>query len=269
MAERGPASRRANSAPSPDDAPVTSAGRGHDLVLVARSRRTLDERAARLRRAFGVRVDVVAADLADPCGVASTVAAVRRLGIEVDVLVNNAGFGTHGRFDLIDPAADRAQVGVDVAAVVDLTHAFLPGMVARRRGTVVNVASIGAFLPAPHLAVYGASKAFVLSFSQAVAAEAKPFGVRVVTLCPGPVRTGFFHRLGTEKAAIGQTLPAGVVVAQALRRADRGGGVVVPGLANRLVTVATGLVPRRVTVPLAARLTAGLAVPSRAAGSPS
>jgi uncharacterized protein len=202
---------------------------------------------------------VIVADLARE-GAATVVAeAVAKRGLEVTLLVNNAGFATQGRFETISPQRDHEQVMVNVVAVVDLTHELLPGMLARGRAAIVNVASLGGFQPAPHLAVYGAAKAFVLSFSQALAAELSGRGVPVIALCPGPVHTGFFEVLGSTDAAIGQLQTADQVAAAALRGLEAGKPVVIPGWRNRMSSIASRLAPRRAILAVATRATRNIA----------
>ena len=231
------------------------AARGADLVLVARGEDAMRRLADELRSTHGRRVEVVPADLAEP-GAADLVAErVAALGIEVDLLVNNAGFGMHG--DLIGADAGRltAQIQLNCVALVDLTRRFLPGMMDRRRGAVVNVASTAAFQPLPHMAVYGATKAFVLSFSEALYAEAKPAGVKVLAICPGATRTAFFDVAG-EAAAVGRKRTPQQVVATTLSALDRGRPSRVDGLSNALLAVATRWAPRRLVITVAARMTA-------------
>jgi len=232
-----------------------------DLVLVARSDQRLRETAARLHAAHGIRVEVIAEDLSREHAAQAVARGLRELEVEVevevevDILVNNAGFATQGRFDAIPAERGHEQIMVNVATVVDLTHALLPGMVARGTGTIVNVSSLGGFQPAPYLAVYGATKAFVLSFSQALAAELRGRGVHVLALCPGPVRTPFLDVLGSRQAAIGQELTADAVVAAALRALEDHRSLVVPGWRNRLTAAGTRLLPRSLVLTLAERAT--------------
>src|SRR5262245_7129869 len=177
------------------------ADRGMSLVLTGRNVARLEETAEQIRRAGPkVRVETIAADLARAAGVSSLLDYVRDRPIEV--LVNNAGFGSYGPFAESDWDREAEEVAVDVSAVVALARAFLPGMIARGSGGILNVASAIAFQPAPYQAVYAASKAFVLSFSQALWAEARAAGVAVTALCPGPIRTGFVGALG---AGVGHT----------------------------------------------------------------
>lgn len=230
------------------------AARGMALVLVARGEGPLRALAAELAARHGVRAEVVVADLADVDAPARITAAVAEQGLTVDLLVNNAGFGAYGPFAALDAARDHRQIMVNVAAVVGLAHAFVPAMAARGEGAVINVASLGGFQPAPYLAVYGASKAFVLSFSQALWAEYRRQGVQVLALCPGPVRTGFFDALGSATPAMGAMLPPERVVAAALRALEEGRGHVVPGWPNALLAAATTrLLPRGLVARLAER----------------
>ncbi|GAA3391945.1 SDR family NAD(P)-dependent oxidoreductase [Cryptosporangium minutisporangium] len=204
------------------------AARGAGVVLVARSTGALEALAERLRAAHGVRTDVVTQDLTTPDAAEAVRAETDRRGLTIDVLVNNAGFGSAGRFDRMDPERAQREILLDVNAVVGLTHAYLPGMVERRNGAVLNVASIAAFQPTPYMSIYGAAKAFVLSFGNALWQEYRSLGVRVTTLAPGPVATNFFEVVGTEAVMVGSPLPAEVVVDAALRGLDHNRPVVVP-----------------------------------------
>lgn len=229
------------------------ARRNANLVLVARSTQVLEQTARRLRAEHGVRVDVLTCDLVADRAVASLCAQLDALGISVDVLINNAGFATQGRFETIPAERDRDQVLLNVLAVVELCHALAPAMAARGTGAIVNLASTGGFQPAPYLAVYGASKAFVLSFSQALSGELRGRGIRVLALCPGPVDTAFFEVLGSRDAAIGQHLSADVVVDKALTALARGRSVIVPGWRNALTARLVRLLPQSVALALAER----------------
>ena len=221
------------------------AQRGMPVVLAGRDDVRLTEAQQRVRRlAPGVEVELVVGDLGSPAGVDALVGVLA--GRTVDVLVNNAGFGTYGRLSEIDPDRDRDLIAVNVDALVRLTHAVLPGMVASGRGRVLNVASTIAFQPGPYQATYGASKAFVLSFSQALWAETRGSGVSVTALCPGPTRTGFVEALDADVAqtAIYQRLGSPEpVIAAGLRAMDRGRPLVVPGARNRLMATASRLSP--------------------------
>ncbi|GAC66495.1 SDR family NAD(P)-dependent oxidoreductase [Gordonia soli] len=227
--------------------------RGADLVLVARSRDRLDSLAQEVRSAHGVRADVVVADLSLPRASDDLVASVAALGVEVDILINNAGFGTHGALADADPARIRDEVSLNVGALTDLTTAYLPQMTRRGAGVIVNVASTAGFQPVPQMAVYAATKAYVLSLSEALWWEGKKNGVSVLALCPGPTDTEFFEIVGTDDAAVGARRTAAQVVETALRGLDRGAPSVVDGLANRISAVSSRFAPRRVVLAIAAR----------------
>ncbi|TDC65807.1 SDR family oxidoreductase [Micromonospora sp. KC207] len=214
---------------------------GHDLVLVARSADRLEKLAADLRATSGVRVDVVVQDLTEPDAAASIVDALTALNLQVDLLVNNAGFGTAGRFEDIPEGRDEDQLMINLVALVGLTRALVPGMLARGQGSIINVASTGAFQPSPFFATYCAGKTFVLNFSLALRSEYRGRGVKVLALCPGPTRTEFFDVVG-ERAAVGRFMTAEPVVRAALRGLDRDRAYVVPGLSNK---VSAHLLPRR------------------------
>lgn len=229
------------------------AERAYDLVLVARRRDRLEELAARVCGAHaGVRAEVVAADLADAAAPGAIAAAVADRGLAVDLLVNNAGFGTHGRFEELAPEHEHDEIEVNVQALVALTHAFLPGMLERRRGGVINVASTAAFMPVPYMAVYGATKAFVRSFSEALHEEVRARGVRVVALCPGPTATEFFDT--AVAAPRGPIRSVRDVVTTGLRAYDAATPVAIDGANNQLLIASSRLVPRRFATHITGRL---------------
>jgi uncharacterized protein len=218
------------------------ASRGSDLVLVARSRDKLTALGDELSTSYGVAADAVVVDLAKPSA-ADHLAA--ELGDrQIDILVNNAGFGLHALLHQADAAKLTEMVQVNVATFVDLTRLYLPGMLARDRGAVINVASTAAFQPVPYMAVYGASKAFVLSFTEALWAETRRTDVRVTALCPGSTETEFFTVAG-ENAQVGRRMAPERVVHAALRALDRRAGSVVTGAGNRLLINAPRLAPRQ------------------------
>jgi short-subunit dehydrogenase len=233
--------------------------RGFNLVLTGRDRNRLEE--VRDRVTAGARdcaVTLVTADLATGDGVLSL---LRELGDQpIDLLVNNAGLGTYGPFDRSDPAREMDVIGVDVAALVRLTRAVLPGMVKRRRGGVLNVASTIGFQPAPYQATYGAAKAFVLSFSQALWQETRHAGVTVTALCPGPTKTGFVDALGnaeaSQTAVYGRLDEPGPVVDAGLQAVERSVPVAVPGLRNQVIAFMPRITPRRIITSISARLLA-------------
>lgn len=235
------------------------AASGHDLILSARRTDRLDALAAELRTAHAVAVTVIAADLADPAGpdaLVAAVAAVAAAGLTVDLLVNNAGLGHRGAFATAPAAGQLATIDVNVRAAVALAHAVLPGMVARGHGGILTVASTAAFQPGPWMAVYYASKAFVLSFSEALHEEVKGNGVRVAALCPGPVDTEFAGLAGMTDMAIFDKLatPADKVVRDGLAALAANRAVKVSGAVNAIAAGSVRFAPRS----LVRRLTASL-----------
>jgi uncharacterized protein len=178
---------------------------GYDLILTARSEPALQEVAARLSSAYGVKASVFAMDLAQRGGGVRLAQVIAAAGLEVDVLVNNAGFGKAGAFENSDSDLQLGMIDVNDRALVELTHIYWPNMLARKRGGILNVASIAAFVPGPLMAVYYATKAFVLSFSEALWEEARGSGVHVSCLCPGATKSKFRERAGTGETRLGQT----------------------------------------------------------------
>jgi short-subunit dehydrogenase len=229
------------------------AARGADLVLVARREDRLRELAAAIEAAHRVRVEVVPADLGEPD---SGIALRGRIDGPVDLLINNAGFGAYGPLAEADPRQLATLVDVDIRALVDLTRAFLPEMIAAGRGGIVNIGSTASFQPVPNMAAYGAAKAFVRSFTQAVWYEARQHGVKVTALNPGATRTEFFEVVGTDSAAVGRYQTPEQVVATGLRALDRRSTPpsVVSGGGNAFAAWATRLVPQRILISGTARL---------------
>jgi hypothetical protein len=232
---------------------------GRDLVLLARSAPKLQTLADELSRAHQISATVLSVDLSAP-GAADEVArtlAERRLAI--DVLINNAGFGTHGEFAREDPAEQSRMLQVNVVALTMLTRLLLPAMIERRRGRVLNVASTAAFQPGPLMAVYYASKAYVLSLSLALSEETTGTGVTVTCLCPGPTRTGFQDRaqMGKSRLFSVTSLMSSADVARAGYDAMMNGrALIVPGVANRIGAQSMRFVPRRIAAKIAGALNA-------------
>jgi len=227
------------------------ASRGMNVVLTARRAERLEELAHALAGEHGVQTAHVAADLGAP-GAAERVWDEAARGRDIHLLVNNAGFGAKGGFDEVDRARQAEMVQLNCTALLELMHLALPAMRARGAGGIVNVASVAAFQPIPQLAAYGASKAFVLSLSQAVAEECRGSGVRVVALCPGPVATEFQAVAGTQVSArTPGLLEAREVVEAALEALEKGRDTVVPGVLNHLGTVAARVLPRSWVVKVA------------------
>jgi len=232
------------------------ARRGHGLTLVARRADRLDELAEELRSAHGVRVEVIACDLSDAEGRGRMLDRLAELAVNVEVLVNIAGFGTAGAFAELDAEHELEMVRLNVEALVALCARFAPEMVRRRRGAILNVASMAAFQPLPRQATYAATKAFVLSFTVALHAELAPSGVTAPTLCPGPVRTEFADVAGIGEEAMGPDLfwaESPEVAEQGVHGLERGKRVVVPGLLNRGGAIAGHHAPRSVLLKLVGR----------------
>lgn len=219
---------------------------GHDLVLVARSRDKLARLAAELKDAHGVSARVVASDLSRPEAPREIFEELRGAGVPVDALINNAGFGSYGLFAETDLKSELELLQVNVAALTHLTKLFLPAMLGRRRGYVMNVASTAAFQPGPLMAVYYASKAYVLSFSEALSNECEGTGVRVSALCPGPTETGFVAAagMGDSKLFDRGAMSARAVAEAGYRGLLDGRRVVIPGLRNNLLARSIGFFPR-------------------------
>jgi uncharacterized protein len=234
------------------------ASRGHSLALVARREERLRTLATELTSAYGVAAEVIAADLGNAEGRDRLVEELRSRARVVEVLVNNAGFGHQADFARSPRERMVEMVDLNVGAVVDLTSRFLTGMVDRGRGSVINIASTAAFQPLPGLAVYAASKAFVLSFSEAIRTELRGTGVTVTAVCPGPVRTEF-----TEVAGIGGVedrtpgavwMSADEIAHHAVDGAAHDRRVVVPGTLNRAGALAGQHSPRALALPLINRI---------------
>ncbi|MHC4473832.1 MAG: SDR family NAD(P)-dependent oxidoreductase [Planctomycetota bacterium] len=219
---------------------------GHDLALVARRRPLLEELARDLAATHGVRAEVVAVDLSGPGGPTEIHEWASGLGLRIGCLVNNAGFAGHGGFADLPRELQLEQVTVNVCALVELTHLFLPAMIEHGEGRVLNVASTAAFQPGPYMAVYFASKAFVLSFSEALASELRGTGVTVTALCPGPTESGFWERAEIPSSGLVERakMDAARVARVGYRGMMAGKAIVVPGFKNRLGALLVRLLPR-------------------------
>lgn len=217
--------------------------RGHNLVLAARRQERLDELAAELGNARTVAIDLSKANAA-----AKLMTDLDANGEGVDLLVNNAGFGLIGKFAELDAKRLRQMIDLNVSTLTDLCRAVAPGMIARKSGGIINVASTAAFQPGPKMAVYFATKAFVLSLTEALHEELKPHGVRVTCLCPGPTRTEFGEvaGFGGNRMFDRVAMDSPEVVAAGLAGLDRNKAVVVPGLLNKAGAGATRFAPRGV-----------------------
>ncbi|HSV07723.1 MAG TPA: SDR family oxidoreductase [Candidatus Binatus sp.] len=227
---------------------------GYDLVLAARSEAALRAVAERLAAKHGVKATPIASDLSVPGAGATLAAAIAGAGIEIDVLVNNAGYGVAGAFDGSDRVNQLGMIDVNNRALVELTHIYWPRMLANDRGGVLNVASTASFQPGPLMAIYYASKAFVLSFSEALWKEAEGTHVRVSCLCPGPTASNFRERAGTGKTRLsrngGTPMPSAVVAEMGYRAWQANQRVVITGTRNRVLARLVPFLPRRTVLGL-------------------
>lgn len=231
------------------------ASSGYDLVLVARGRDKLDD-AARVLWRGDLRVDTIPMDLADSASPRLLFDELLSRGIFVDVLVNNAGYGKLG--DLADIALEESlgQIQLNIAALTALTRLFLGPMIERGRGKILNVASLAGFQPGPHMAVYYATKAFVISFSEAIAEEVREKGVVVTCLCPGVTDTQFQYRAGTDKTGLFRLPPmdAAAVARDGYDALMTGASLRITGFRNRLIARGVRIAPRRLVVRLSRKL---------------
>jgi short-subunit dehydrogenase len=233
------------------------AAHGHDLVLVARSEEKLQSLSGELGRAHGIRARVLAADLADRSAPPDIFEKLSQQGSTIDVLVNNAGFGARGAYAEIDYAVEARMIQVNVAALAHLTRLFLPGMIERRNGKILNVASTAAYVPGPFMAVYYASKAFVLSFSEAIAEEVKGSGVTVTALVPGPTQSNFATTAGNQDTPLfrsGALMSAAAVARVGFDGLMAGKRVTIAGASNKLTVYSTRLAPRAMLAKIAGKL---------------
>jgi uncharacterized protein len=225
------------------------AERGHNLLLAARSEDKLINLCNELGRAGSIHAQYFAIDLSLPESPARLFEETAKRDLQIDFLINNAGFGSMGEFALLDLSRELNMIDLNVRALVELTHLFLQPMRERKGGTILNVASTAAFQPVPFMTTYAATKAFVLSFSEALWEENRPYGIQVMALCPGVTETGFF-----EAAHMAQKPPARVsqtpeqVVDTALRALKRGKGHVISGWINFFMTETERVVPRSLIV---------------------
>lgn len=216
----------------------------HDLFLVARSEDKLRELCLELSEKHGVNANFLAADLSENDSDLKVFQETEHLGLKIDLLINNAGFGSMGDFAVLDLSRELEMVQVNVSALVALTHRYLDGMRERKKGTIINVSSTAGAQPIPFMATYAATKAFVTSFSEAIAEENRPFGIQVFALCPGSTKTNFFEagKIDTRFSFKGQQSPNEVVDA-ALKAVGNGRSRVTSGWINWLVASASNFVP--------------------------
>jgi short-subunit dehydrogenase len=235
------------------------AAAGHDLVLVARRESELQALAVSLEHDLGTRSHVVVTDLAQPGAATALARSLTDAGIELEILINNAGFGVHGPFVTNDLQTELDMIQVNIVALTELSKHVIAGMVKRGRGSVLNVASTAAFQPGPLMAVYYASKAYVLSLSEALAVELEGTGVTVVALCPGPTESGFqaVAGIGTSNPSRSRRLPTSAeVAAVGMRALERGTTVAIAGTRNWWLVQSLRLLPRKVVARVVKRIQA-------------
>jgi hypothetical protein len=234
------------------------ASRGLGVTLVARREERLRELADELISNHGIDAEIVSADVSSERSRNRLFNEIEQRGLTVEVLVNNAGFGSGGRFNELDPAKEASMVRTNCEAVIALTGHYLPEMVSRGRGAVLNVASLIAFQPVPYQATYGATKAFVLSFTDAIHEELRSTGVTATSVCPGPVRTEFGEQGGfggaDERIPDHLWLDAGKVARDAVNALDAGDRVTVPGPQNQIAALWGQHLPRSILLPLVKRV---------------
>lgn len=232
---------------------VELAKRQHNLILVARSEAKLQQLAAQVQEEFNILVEIIVQDLTALGATNAVFEAVTEKGWTVDLLVNNAGFGDYGAFADRPLAKQVEMVQLNIVALVELSHLFLSGMRQRKSGSIINVGSIAAFGPMPYLSIYAASKAFVLSFSEALWAENKDLGIRVLALCPGPTESDFFKAAEFPEALASNTgqklVSADEVVRDALKALDKNeSNVVTGGSINQIIVNMPRFMPRELLV---------------------
>ncbi len=232
------------------------AAKKKNLLLVARREERLAALAVQLERACNVSVKTIAADLSAPDGAEKLMTEVDQRGLIVETLINNAGFGARGAFADLSLAAQREMIALNCTALMELSHRVLPGMIERKSGGILNVASTAAFQPGPWMAVYYATKAFVLSFSEALHEEVREHGVKVAALCPGPTRTEFADVAGMTDSALFKRFAASAdqVVRDGLTALEHNQAVKVSGALNLMMAESIRFTPRG----LARRIAGGM-----------
>ncbi|MEA5617843.1 SDR family oxidoreductase [Cronbergia sp. UHCC 0137] len=233
------------------------AARKTNLVLVARSSEKLQQLATELRQKYKIQVEVIVKDLTETNASNAVFDTIKSQELTIDLLINNAGFGDYGDFAERDGERQLNMIQLNIMALVDLTHKFLPLMRQRRSGSIINISSIAGFQPMPYLSVYAATKAFVLSFSEALWAENRDYGVHVLVVCPGPTGTDFFTEAKFPQSLAGSNNKISTpeeVVDDALKALEKGEPTVVTGgLANQIIVNAHRFLPRESLVNLVAK----------------
>jgi len=230
------------------------AARGRNVLLVARSEEKLITLCNELGRSNSIRAQYVALDLSKPESAAQLFAEATKRGLTVDMLINNAGFGSMGEYSKLDLARELNMIDLNIKSLVELTHRFLQPMIARKQGAIINVASTAAFQPVPFMATYAATKAFVLSFSEALWEENREYGISVIALCPGVTDTNFFEAARGHKPPARASQTPEEVVDTALRGLAQGKSHIISGWSNFLMTQSERLVPRSLITRVAGRM---------------
>jgi short-subunit dehydrogenase len=238
------------------------AERKHDLILVARNAQKLREQCINLKEEFGIIADFIAADLSKVGMAQQIFAETQNRGMNVTMLVNNAGIGSGGEFSALSLESELELIQLNVSSLIALTHLFLPKMQKRKKGTIVNVGSMAAFIPVPYMAVYAASKAFVRSFTQAITQECAPYNIHVILFCPGLTKTNFNsaagidNEIGKRLSSDYQNAPAQTsqeVAVELMKALDKNMQVAVSGTINRIAANLVALVPDAVITRMFAR----------------
>ena len=230
------------------------AARGRNVLLVARSEEKLITLCNELGRSNSIRAQYVALDLSTPESAERLFEEATKRGLDVDMLINNAGFGSMGEFGQLDLARELNMIDLNIKSLVELTYRFLPPMIERRQGTIINVASTAAFQPVPFMATYAATKAFVLSFSEALWEENRPHGIKVLALCPGVTDTNFFEAARGYKPPARASQTPEEVVDTALRGLERGKSHIISGWTNFFMTQSERMFSRALITRLAGRM---------------
>lgn len=227
---------------------------GRNVLLVARSEEKLITICNELGRMSGIRAQYIALDLTEPDAPARLFEETQKRGLEIDMLINNAGFGSMGPFAKLDGDRELEMIQLNICALVDLTHRFLGPMRERKQGTIINVGSTAGFQPVPFMGTYAATKAFVLSFSEALSEENRPYGVHVMALCPGVTETNFFEAARMERPPMRATESPEEVVETALRGLKRKKSSIISGWINKLMILAIRFTPRALVLRVAGKV---------------
>lgn len=229
---------------------------GHDLVIVARREKLLESVASRFKENYGINVTVIPKDLTLKKSPQEIYNEVKALGIEIEILVNNAGFGAVGEFTELDHKRQIDMINLNVNALVSLTKLFLPDMIEKNRGGILNVGSLAGFQPGPYASIYYATKSFVLSFTEGLYEELKGTDIKVSCLAPGPVNTEFGEVSGLDKSFLFKTgtMSGKEVAEEGYRGFKKGKLIVIPGLGNRLLPLLVRIMPRFIVRMVTARL---------------